>query len=420
MTSGAVAADMPVDPAVAAGGSPLDPVRLRAERHRRLLAAMDQAGVDVAVLTGTSNVAYASGARLAPVDGATAALLRPVAVVIAGQDHPHLFAPLPGMAPPELPEDHRHGGWWTGTAPGTDAAAAMVADLAGGVPRRLAVDEWSGALGHGTTTGEPLAGFGASELVDAGALLHGIRLHKTADEVECIRRAQRINELAMLDVEALLGPGVRQSELTGRFLRRVLELGADGWALDPIWQVVPDGAEPAVATVHGQLGFPLASTDRILRRGDVVWVDTGVPYLGYASDFGRTWVVGPGTPPPALRDAHRRWRDIVQAVRAEIRPGADGATLVAVARHAAGGRTPWPPHFYLAHGIGLDSAEAPLIGTDRGPAADAAVVLEPGMVVVLEPETWVAGSGGYRGEEVLVVTDDGHRMLSDHHDWPFA
>ena len=55
-----------------------------------------------------------------------------------------------------------------------------------------------------------------------------------------------------------------------------------------------DGPEPraAVRTTHGGVAFPTCTTDRVLRDGDVVWVDTGIDYEGYVSDFGRTWIVG--------------------------------------------------------------------------------------------------------------------------------
>jgi Xaa-Pro aminopeptidase len=396
---------------VAAGGEPLDLVRLRRQRFERLQGEMARAEVEVCVLAGTSAVTYAAGLLDAPVDAATAAWYRPIVVAVAGADHPYVFAPDPSVLPPELPADHIHPGLWAFGSAGAETLLTAAAEVAGDAVHRIALDEWSGDLPSGP---------GAPTVVDAAPVLAAARLVKTVDEVECLRRAQRINELAIADIEPLVLPGVRQSELTGRFFARALALGADGWALDPIWQVMPAPGAPAPATVHGDLAFPLASSDRILRRGDLVWVDTGLVHHGYVSDFGRTWLVDPAPrPSPALLDSYHRWRAILEAVLAVVGPGATGADLVAAACRANGGRRPWPAHFYLAHGIGLDSAEAPLIGTDRGPAADDAVVLVPGTVIVLEPETWTPGVGGYRGEEMLVVTDDGYRLLSDHHDWPF-
>ena len=76
-------------------------------------------------------------------------------------------------------------------------------------------------------------------LVDASLVLAPSKFVKSADEIGCIREAQARNEIAMYDVLASLRPGVRQSELTGRFLRRVFELGCITNSVDPVWQVTP-------------------------------------------------------------------------------------------------------------------------------------------------------------------------------------
>jgi Xaa-Pro aminopeptidase len=70
-------------------------------------------------------------------------------------------------------------------------------------------------------------------------------------------------------------------------------------------------------------------------------------------------------------------------------------------------------YFYLAHGCGTDSAEPPFIGTDLGDDFDHALVLEPGMILVLEPVIWDDGHAGHRSEEIVAVTDDGYRRLSE-------
>jgi len=82
------------------------------------------------------------------------------------------------------------------------------------------------------------------------------------------------------------------------------------------------------------------------------------------------------------------------------------------AAHAGGSRRPWLPHLYLAHGIGTNSAEMPLVGTDLGTEFDDALVLAPGMVLVFEPVVWDDGEAGFRAEEIVAVTDDGYEYLS--------
>jgi Xaa-Pro aminopeptidase len=77
------------------------------------------------------------------------------------------------------------------------------------------------------------------------------------------------------------------------------------------------------------------------------------------------------------------------------------------------------PHFDLGHGLGIDSAEMPYVGSDIGAAFDETLVLAPGTVLVLEPIVWEDGAGGYRSEEVLVITEDGWEPLTDYPYDPF-
>jgi Xaa-Pro aminopeptidase len=232
---------------------------------------------------------------------------------------------------------------------------------------------------------------------------------KTADELDCIRRAQSINEEAMLSVEPLVAPGVRGTELSGAFLDRIFELGATANTVDPIWQVMPIRIADGPYSATGDVVFPTPTTSRSLAAGDVVWVDTGIDYEGYASDFGCTFVVG--GPEPRHHDQAARWREIVDRCLDVLKPGATAGDLVRAAQDGAS-RRPWLPHLYLAHGIGTNSAEMPLVGTDLGADFDDAFVLAPGMVLVFEPVVWDDGDAGFRAEEIVAVTDDGYEYLS--------
>jgi Xaa-Pro dipeptidase len=388
----------------------VDLVRLRADRHRKIADQADHHGVDALLLLGTSPVQYAVGPRTRAADSSHAHLLRTAAVVTGGTDPPHLFTPDPRTAPPELPPDHVHPPFHPDAEAGVaDLVDRMLEVLGGDVPGRLGVDELTGPML--TQVPKLLAG---TELVDASTVLGPAKITKTADELECIRRAQRINELAMYDVMEQLRPGLRQSELTGVFLRRIFELGATSNAVDPIWQVMPLRVSDGPFTTNGDVAFPLVTTDRILAEGDVIWVDTGISCHGYASDFGRTWLASRRPLPlRRQRDQLVRWRNVVDAVLERVRPGATGRDLTDAAMKADPGRPPWLRHFYLAHGVGTDSAEMPLVGTDLGPDFDERIVLAPGMVLVLEPVIWDDGESGYRSEDIVAVTDTGYVTLSD-------
>ena len=391
------------------GGVPLpeypDLHRMRRERHAKLQEQLDAQGLDGLVLLGTSAVSYATGVAAPASDNGRASLLRSVAVVVRGEPFPFLFTPSSDGAPPDLPASYLNGPLYPDLDDGAASMASVLSfHFAAGA--KLGVDEITHPMRRA------LNGF---DLGAASSVLGPAKLCKTPDELACIRAAQRINELAMAEVQPMLRPGVRQNELTARFLRRVFELGAGTNGIDPIWQAMPLTKASGPWTTHGDIAFPTASDNSFLRDGDVVWVDTGIHVEGYASDFGRTWIVGDNPrPTDRQRSQHERWAGVVAAVLEICRPGISALELGRAAIDANGGTRPWIEHFYLAHGVGTDSAEMPMIGTDLGEAFDEQLVLAPGMVLVIEPVIWDDGAAGYRSEDIYAITDDGWVQLSDY------
>ena len=377
--------------------------RMRRERLTRLRQHMAAQDVAAVLLLHDPHVAYASGHVGPAVDTTHAVHQRSVAII--GQEGPvHLFAdrPSPDLAaeihPPVFPElDESMAGLAEAIGMATEPSNAG----------RLAIDEMTGAMLRSGL----LDGF---DLLDAGRILGPARLLKTEDELACIDRAQRINEVAMEEVRTACLPGVRRSELAGLFISRVRQLGVDDVLIDPIFQPMPRNLSDGPRTSTDHVAFPTGVGDPLFNEEDLVWVDTGIGVEGYASDYGRTWVVG-RDPSSAEQDLFRRWSAVMEASLAAIGPG---ATLAEVGRAAIGasrGAIPWLPHFYLAHGLGVESAEMPMVGTDLGEGFDEQFVLETGMVLVLEPVVWEDGVGGYRAEEVVAITDTGWRPLGG---WP--
>lgn len=381
-----------------------DFARLNGDRAAKLQDGLERAGLDGLVLLGSSNVAYATGALMPGFDASRALIARPVAVVARGDEQAHLYTPYPDGAAADTPEDRVHAAVFPDLDDGADGLAGALSEI---FPpgARLAFDEMTHPLRAST---------GAWEVSGAHQLMAAAKVRKTVDELACIRTAQSINESAMRDVVPLLRPGVRQSDLTARFLRRIHELGATGNGIDPIWQPMPPSLAQGPWTTHGGVAFPVPTYDRFLREGDVVWVDTGIHFHGYASDFGRTWIVSDDPRPTARQSAQfDRWNEVIAATLELTKPGATALDLGRAATEANGGDKPWIEHFYLAHGIGTDSAEMPLVGTDLGAQFDERLTLAPGMVLVLEPVVWDDGAAGYRSEDVYAVSDDGWVCLSD-------
>jgi Xaa-Pro dipeptidase len=386
-----------------------DLARMRRETGARLRSAMAERGVDAMILLGNNAVVYATGTSWPLGDAGLSHVERPVAVVVADDEWPHLFLPFREGASQEseLPADHLHGPVYLEFDEGVENFARRLAELipAGAV---IAVDECTGAMSRAQKLLFPN---GAP--ADATAIISAAKVIKTQDELACIRAAIRITDAAMVDVHKALAPGIRQIDLSGSFLRRAFELGATASMLEPIWQVMPQSKADGVWTTHGDLALPLLTTERELAEGDVLWTDVSITYRGYCSDFGRTWIVG-RDPAPRQQAQFDRWQEIMAAVLGVARAGATAADLGRAATKANDGSRPWLPHFYLGHGIGVNAAEMPMIGTDLGEEFDEKFVLQPGMVLVLEPVVWEDGTGGYRSEEVLVITEEGWTRLTDY------
>ena len=380
-----------------------DLARMRAERYRRLQDQLDAQGVDGLVLLGSSAVAYATGAGEPAQDGDRAALFRTVAVVAKGDSAPHVYTHYDDGLPDDLPDDHRHAPLFPDIDDGIEQFVKALADhFAPGA--RIGIDH---------QTHPVLRVLPDLDWADAADVVGAAKLTKTPDEVACIRHSQLLNELAMVDARKILRPGVRQIDLSAAFLRRVFELGASANSIDPIWQVMAPTRELGPWTVHGDLAYPTVTTDRFLREGDIIWVDAGINWQGYASDYGRTWITGTDpVPNTKQQEQFRRWRSVVDAALDILKPDVSALSLGTAAIEANDGVRPWIDHFYLAHGIGTDSAEMPLIGTDLGEEFDERQIMQPGMVAVFEPVIWDEGASGYRSEDIVAVTDSGWVKLS--------
>src|SRR5438093_1607573 len=199
----------------------------------------------------------------------------------------------------------------------------------------------------------------------------------------------------------------------GRSPAAMARRGVTACHVEPIFCVIPRHARDAPWTFPASLPYRELTSERRLVAGDQVMIDTGMLHAGYMADFGCTSVCG-GEEGAADRTLRARWQAITEAVLAACRPGATAAALhrAALAANRPGRPAPWPRPLYLAHGRGLGGVEPPFVGTDLGLDAEARTVLEPGMVLVLEPYAWEEGLGGYRAEQTIVITPHGFERLS--------
>ncbi len=253
--------------------------------------------MDALVLLGNGNVVYATGASWPLLDAG------PVPRRAAGGDRARRRrAPAPVHAVP------RGRGGRSPSCPPTTCTAPLYLEFDEGVEHfarvladlvrpgaTVAVDEMTGAMRR---AGDRL--FPAGRRRTPHRWSGPAKLVKTSDQISCIRKACRITEEAVVEVQKSLAPGIRQIDLSAQFVRRAFELGATANMLEAIWQVMPNSKAEGTWTTTGDLALPLLTTERELAKGDVLWTDVSITYHGYCSDFGRTWLVGDAADgPPA-------------------------------------------------------------------------------------------------------------------------
>ncbi len=221
-----------------------------------------------------------------------------------------------------------------------------------------------------------------------------IRWVKDAEEIAAISQAAEIADAAFAYILDILRPGRTEREAAVELEVYMRRSGAERISFESVLASGPRSAFP-----HGR------ATDRVMAVGDLVTLDFGAVYEGYASDLTRTIVLG--MPDDRQRQVYQVVLEAQQRALAALRPGVSGRQVDEVGRSviAAAGFGEAFGHA-LGHGLGLDVHEGPRLS----PRDD--TVLEPGMVLTVEPGIYLPGWGGVRIEDDVVVTAHGGRVLT--------
>ncbi len=234
------------------------------------------------------------------------------------------------------------------------------------------------------------------ELVRAPGLVEELRLVKDDAEIEALRMACAAADraLAGLIEHGGLRPGRTEREIARELESRMLDHGAAGPSFESI---VATGANSAVP--HHR------PTDAVVHAGDFVKLDFGALVDGYHSDMTRTLVIG------SAADWQRELYALVAASQAAGRKALAVGTAFGAVDAAARDvieEAGYGEQFLhgLGHGVGLQIHEAPALSK-----AGAGTLL-PGMAVTVEPGVYLAGKGGVRIEDTLVVREGAPELLT--------
>lgn len=221
-----------------------------------------------------------------------------------------------------------------------------------------------------------------------------LRGRKDAAELELLAQAARFNAEALQNVLPMIRPGVRECDVALDLEIALRRLGGEDRAFDIIVASGWRGAMP-----HG------VASDKVLQTGELVTVDFGTRFGGYHSDETLTFALGEVD--AKLREIYAVVYAAQQRAIQAIRPGVSLRAIDAQAREyiASCGYGDYFGHG-LGHGVGLEVHEYPTVSPRSEDVA------EEGMVFSVEPGIYIEGLGGVRLEDLVVVTADGCRKIT--------
>lgn len=233
------------------------------------------------------------------------------------------------------------------------------------------------------------------EIVDGQEVMLEARIIKTKDEIELLKISAAMVDAAYEEVVRAIKPGVRENDLVAVANHVLYTLGSE--LVECVNSVAGDRGKP----------HPHTFSDRVIRPGDMVFLDIMHSYMGYRTCYYRTFVCG--KPTKAQLEAYDiAWKWLKDSIDA-VKPG---ATTADVAR-----AWPAPGEFGLksedeafllqfGHGVGLSIWEKPVIS--RLFSLEHPYPIKEGMVFAMETYCPSAdGKGATRIEEEVVVTKDG-------------
>jgi Xaa-Pro dipeptidase len=370
--------------------------RAQIASHRLRVAqlAMAEQGLDALLITGGTNLVYLSGYPYVDTN-----LARPFFLLVPRSGRPGLLVHT-GRA-----YEARALSWIQDVRTYEPLSAAPVGEIATMMRDREVFGGRVGMeLGFEQRLGLPpaeldrlRAELAPTVIADAAMLLWHLRMIKTACDLDAMRQACAITALAYAGTFAETRGGESERDVMLRMTHETMRYG---------------GGSPWVAITSGPGNYDVVmghGTDRILRGGDMVWMDSGCTVAGLWSDYGRAGVIG--GPSPEQHEAQRLVREIVDEGVSMVRPGARTSDIAKRLNDLVN-NLPLPVTSHIStiagrvgHGIGLDLTEPPHLSE-----ADQ-TVLQPGMVISVEPGV-ATNYGIFHIEENVIVTPSGQDVIS--------
>jgi Xaa-Pro aminopeptidase len=380
-----------------------DPARLRDYRLGRARAALEASDLGAVLLFDMNNIRYVTSTTIG--EWARDKLMRWALLTRTGG--PYLWdfgsaAKKNRIHAPWLEDDHIFGGMnglrgavrpEAGLFVRTTAAILDVLRQDGVADMPLGVDVIELPMHAELVKAGLTVTDGQQAMLDAREI-------KSRDEIMLLTTAASMVDGVYQDIFEALKPGVRENEIVALANKRLYEMGSDD--VEGINAISGERCSP----------HPHVFSDRMIRPGDQAYFDILHAFNGYRTCYYRTFAVGRASQP--MHDAFKQAREWMDAAIDLVKPGVTTDRIASV----------WPKAqefgfndeyecfgLQFGHGLGLGLHERPIIS--RLNSLDDPVEIKAGMVFALEtycPAT--DGTSAARIEEEIVVTEDGHQVIT--------
>jgi Xaa-Pro aminopeptidase len=370
-------------------------------RSQKLSGYLSTEGLSGAVLFDNYYVRYFTGFAFIPTE-------RPIALVVNAEGERVLFVPRLELEHAqaealvdrvdryaEYPDDPHPMVIFKGVLDDMGIAGRIGADT----------DGYPWILGY---QGQSLSELTGAKVVRVSQFVEEQMAIKSPAELALIRESAKWGNLAHRLLQRYTRVGATETEVSLRASQEATLALVE--TLGPLYRAQSMFSKGASAGYRGQIGrhaaIPHALAMNVtFRAGDVLVTGAGAAMWGYHSELERTMIIGPPS------DEQRRFFEHIKAAQKVafdvLRPGTKCSDVDRAVRryYEAHDLMPYWKH-HSGHGIGLRYHEGPFL--DSGDHT----VLQPGMVLTVEPGLYVDGLGGFRHSDTVVITEDGVELLT--------